>query len=420
MLTKSVCPICKKDLSAEIIQHKENAYLQKTCATHGQFLTLLSVSGKKYIDLRTFYNKLTTKNTPAVSVVMLADDPVEKHLMQDKYYIKSKDRHITGKELKDTLEKQQKRFIIICDSDKTDKDTLKEAVVLAKKQQKTAFVFSETKKLTDYNYITELMQSGLKRIYVSIKNLEHSQEALKNLKEAKLSTVLTVPLSKSSYKKNLPSFFEYTLKNKSISEINFYCEQDKFNKKISQSAPDKAILLLEEKYKDIISLEKVYLFMKLHYLYMHLIKRSTCFNFWHFWIIRHKKGFLPISELLQLKDKEKQIEKIASLIEQNKSFKAKISIVNLFLVLSFSVIKHYKFILPKLSHMFFYNLLNIRSKYTDASADFIHIIFSSCCTPFNFDADSAKNCMTGVIWKHPEKEIKTTDRRYKYLQKYWK
>lgn len=421
MHTESICPVCKKIISAYLIQHKNNIYLKKNCPSHGNYYALLSINAKRYLNLRNFYNMISQKAQPLAYTIITAADPCEKYLMQDIYYQDNKKKHIKAYELKKLLSTQPKTFIIICDSDKTSKDDLKNIIKVSKDHQKTAFLYTEGEKLKDLRYLQQLIHTGLKRIYTFADSPERKKDILQNLKQSNISTVLNVPLEEKQYKKTLYDVFSYTLTHEFISEVNFYCNHTEkiLEKKFNLSALDYGVYILEKKYPDIISLEKIYLFQKLHYLYMRIIKRSTCFNFLHFWIIRCKEKFIPITDLLNLKNKETLLDKIAVSLNNNNKIISKILIIKLLLQLTLSVMKKYKIILPKITNMFFYNVLNVRDKYTDASKDFIHIIFSSCCNPVNFDQASAKHCMTGIIWKHPENNITQTDRRYKYLKKYW-
>jgi uncharacterized radical SAM superfamily Fe-S cluster-containing enzyme len=55
-LTKSICPVCKKVLDAEINARDNKIFLKKRCSDHGEFEALLYGDAQMYMDsLR--YNK---------------------------------------------------------------------------------------------------------------------------------------------------------------------------------------------------------------------------------------------------------------------------------------------------------------------------------------------------------------------------
>lgn len=50
--TQSLCPVCLKKLDAEIYPQGENTYLEKSCALHGTFRTIVwkgSIPMEKWI-----------------------------------------------------------------------------------------------------------------------------------------------------------------------------------------------------------------------------------------------------------------------------------------------------------------------------------------------------------------------------------
>ena len=60
--TRSVCPVCSKELGADILQMDNGVVMQKRCATHGDCSVLLSREKKFYVELSRAYFKLMPKD----------------------------------------------------------------------------------------------------------------------------------------------------------------------------------------------------------------------------------------------------------------------------------------------------------------------------------------------------------------------
>jgi len=48
--TRSLCPVCKKQISAEIKKEGFNVYLHKNCPEHGKFRVLISKDAARFSD----------------------------------------------------------------------------------------------------------------------------------------------------------------------------------------------------------------------------------------------------------------------------------------------------------------------------------------------------------------------------------
>jgi uncharacterized radical SAM superfamily Fe-S cluster-containing enzyme len=52
--TKSICPVCKAVVDAEVNVHDNRVYLRKRCAEHGAFEALVYSDAELYIDSQRF------------------------------------------------------------------------------------------------------------------------------------------------------------------------------------------------------------------------------------------------------------------------------------------------------------------------------------------------------------------------------
>src|ERR671922_22952 len=55
-LTRSVCPVCRRDVEAEVVAREGKVYLRKQCADHGAFEALVYGDAERYVEIQR-YNK---------------------------------------------------------------------------------------------------------------------------------------------------------------------------------------------------------------------------------------------------------------------------------------------------------------------------------------------------------------------------
>jgi 7,8-dihydro-6-hydroxymethylpterin dimethyltransferase len=55
-LTRSICPVCRRDVEAEVVAREGRVYLRKRCADHGAFEALVYGDAERYVEIQR-YNK---------------------------------------------------------------------------------------------------------------------------------------------------------------------------------------------------------------------------------------------------------------------------------------------------------------------------------------------------------------------------
>src|SRR5215207_2752686 len=55
-LTRSICPVCRRDVEAEVVAREGRVYLRKRCADHGAFEALVYGDADRYLEIQR-YNK---------------------------------------------------------------------------------------------------------------------------------------------------------------------------------------------------------------------------------------------------------------------------------------------------------------------------------------------------------------------------
>ena len=55
-LTRSICPVCRRDVEAEVVAREGRVLLRKRCAEHGAFEALVYGDAERYVEIQR-YNK---------------------------------------------------------------------------------------------------------------------------------------------------------------------------------------------------------------------------------------------------------------------------------------------------------------------------------------------------------------------------
>lgn len=128
--------------------------------------------------------------------------------------------------LLDLSKKLKNKIVSLCGGEPTLREDLADIIRIFNKNN-TVFLITNGLRLEDYNYVKKLKQSGLKYISLSFNGftddvyreingvplLDRKLNALKNIKQAKINTILSVLIARGINENQIKDIFNYCLGN---------------------------------------------------------------------------------------------------------------------------------------------------------------------------------------------------------------
>ncbi|MBU0468376.1 MAG: radical SAM protein [Candidatus Omnitrophica bacterium] len=400
--TKSVCPICLKEIAGNIIDRDGSVLLDKTCDDHGTFNIVISNFPQDYKALSECYFHFVPTSSQQKEYYLCATRQCNINCpicfldhCQDKSEL-TEDRLI---EKMNTL-KNVERFTFSHGEPTVDKN-LPDKIRLLKKGGKLVNIHSNGVKLSDYNYASSLKSAGIDHVslqfdgfdentYLTLRGqklLDVKLAALDNLKKLSIPVTLNITVAKGINDNELGKIFDFVVKNNNIKDVSYitYCHYDsKDNNLDKYMMPDDLLLYLEKHTQGKILREDLVEFQKLFYAYCNAFNKSKCFNYYHYFVIRTKTGYCGIDKYINLK-------RIGNMINSHRIKNKMISRFALLKIL-FSSLK-----LKSLLLIPFGLSLFLKGGYPKNPRKFFVVTFASICDPYKYDAQIALNCGQGIV-----------------------
>ncbi len=301
--TISVCPVCKKEISADILERDSSVFMQKQCSEHGDFEVKIAKHGWYYKGLISFYDNLFPKE--------FADT---RRCIFNVFFITSKcnlncpicftDANLTRKiqelpldVIKDYLSniKNNAKVIRLSGGEPTLRKDLPEIINLISKSGNYAYLFTNGLRLKDYLYLRLLKKNGLQGVIMwldSLKNdelhnlirgqaiLKDKMQAIENIKKARMPFCLYHVKVKGINDFELRDVWEYVLKNSFVKSIWVKSYAHLGKKGFSRENEFVIDELIEEITKinnGIFSLEDMYYYQKFNYILAALENTPFCY-----------------------------------------------------------------------------------------------------------------------------------------------
>lgn len=402
--TQSVCPVCLDHIPAQLIEAEGAVYLKKECDRHGNFNVLISRFPEQYKDLSRLYCYLMQQDNHQKEYYICLTNQCNidceicflKYCENNTYLTTIEDVAMLVAKKKDV-----KRFTFSHGEATTCSDLCK-IIRFLKKQKKLTSLHTNGIKISDFNYATSLRDAGLDHISLQFDGFEEEAHtllrtngllkykltALNNLKKISIPVTLNVTIAHGINEGQISKIFDYAIKETFIKDISFITyshyasTQDGMEKYLM---PEDLLPLLERHTNGLISVSNIISFQKLFYAYICAFKKKKCFNYYHFLVIRKGKGFIPVSDVINLHKFECMLD---SMVKQRK----KITVI-VFLKLFFLSLN-----LKKSFH--FLNCLSLLFKgwYPRKPHKLLAITFATVCDPYKYDAYIANNCGQGIFY----------------------
>ncbi|HBG62603.1 MAG: hypothetical protein A2Y03_05690 [Omnitrophica WOR_2 bacterium GWF2_38_59] len=406
-ITKSVCPECLKEIQGNIIERESRILFEKYCVEHGTFNIVVSRFPEDYKMLSDCYFHFVPTSSIQKEYYICATRKCNINCpicflyhCQDKAEL-SEDRLI--KKMREL--KCVERFTF-SHGEPTLDETLPVKIRILKKGAKLVNIHTNGLKLSDYKYAASLKAAGIDHVslqfdgfnidtYIALRGqdlLEVKLKALDNLRMLSIPATLNVTVSKGVNDNEMGKIFDFVVKNKNIKDISYitYCHYDPKNNNLDRYImPDDLLLYLENYTKGKILRKNIVAFQKLFYAYCSAFKKSKCFNYYHYLIIRTNDDYCPIDQYIDL-------NKVGPKID---NYKIKNKIISRFTLLKILLSS----LKPKSLLLTPYGLsLFFKGGYPKDPGKLFVVTFASICDPYKYDAQIALNCGQGIVTQTDE------------------
>jgi MoaA/NifB/PqqE/SkfB family radical SAM enzyme len=411
--TISLCPICKKEISADIIEEYGSIFLEKECRRDGKYKVMLAKHGWYYKGLTDFYNKLHSRssrvNRYRMRVLFLTSScnlicPIcfiggnnKKHIPETSLdFIKAELRKI----------KNRRMVIRLSGGEPTLRRDLFEIIKLIKQSGNIPQLFTNGLMLQELSYLMKLKQAGLSSIIMWVDTLAREnvykqmrgQElikikaaALNNIKKISIPFLLYNVIAKGINEPDINDCFTYAKENIFVKGIWFRGYNHIGTEGLSRANEFVVDELIEEASRitnKAFTLEDVFNFQKIRYIISAFFSTPSC--------------YLGPAIVIPRKGKKKsEFRKLSYILEDferafdENPMKSRILYVP-------KIIKGLFEIMPSLSTFGLRSLFKNNKGYLDPvsflTSDYLFVVISSFYNAWNYDKNRIyKECGNSVF-----------------------
>ncbi|NQU74392.1 MAG: radical SAM protein [Candidatus Omnitrophica bacterium] len=222
--TKSICPECYQEISAQIYEHDGSVFMNKECSRHGKFNILIEKDAFLY---RKLMSKFDAGNKTAFESIMI---PVTYSCNLDCsicYFANKKMQDLSLNELKMIISDFKGDAVWLSGGEPTLRKDLPEIIQFISRQGKRPVLLTNGIALSDRKYLKKLKRSGLKLILFSFNGFDDSAykiihghklktlklAALKNIMKERIKTTLSFMLVKGVNEQELRRIYNFYINN---------------------------------------------------------------------------------------------------------------------------------------------------------------------------------------------------------------
>ena len=289
---------------------------------------------------------------------------------------------------------------------------LAEIIRTVRKSGNIAALHTNGIKISDYNYLKELKESGLNEVHFQFdgfdddvyeilrgeKLLETKLKALENLERLNIATDLVATIARGLNEKEMKKILDFGIGHSFVKEIFFlgcrFLGKAKDLPVERCMMPDELIDVLEEETNGAISRQNIFRFQKLYFALLSAFSIRKCFYIQHFLMVRRrgKEGYIPIDKIFDLESIQRNLERFKEL----KSRGSKLALPYLLSSLALKVtsfrnllwLKEFLAFAPPFIRGFDLSKLPQRG---------VLLGFISACDAYSLDYQIAQNCDKGAI-----------------------
>jgi uncharacterized radical SAM superfamily Fe-S cluster-containing enzyme len=297
-VTESICPECKKELKADIVEESGSIFMQKQCSEHGFFKSLISKYAWYYKGLNSFYNALFPKGHTMgnKTVKILQFYPTYRCNMHchicfsDSDADSKKGQDPSIDDIKKMIKSiRGKKKIGILGGEPTVRDDLPDIIRLFSQAGHQVHLYTNGLKLVDPAYAQKLKDSGVKYVWTWIDTMQNEyiykkirgaelcvkkKQALNNLNTLKIKTVIINVIARGVNQSEIPHVIDFAKGNHFITTISIRGYSHIGKRKFSLSEEfvmDELIDMVEKQTEGLVTLEEFFIFQKITYVMRSLL-----------------------------------------------------------------------------------------------------------------------------------------------------
>ncbi|MBN2145261.1 MAG: radical SAM protein [Candidatus Aureabacteria bacterium] len=411
--TRSVCPECLKQYDAEIISEHNQAFMVRTCTTHGVKKHLVSKNADDYEYFRECYLMLKKDINMSPSKQKAYNIHVT-----DKCNLKcpicysrgqSRQKDITIKDLEEHFQGVTNSRLCLFGGEPTMHEHVEEIIQWIKKNNNIAVLYTNGLKLDDSEFVKKIKNAGIDEVHIQFdgfsenayetfrgnKNLLHiKQTAIEECARQNLTIVLEVTVNTNNISE-INSIFNFALEKPNIKGVVFrtLCLVDLTSKYEQKITTDDIIHTLSRNKKHPVSEEEINLFQKLLYKYCFYFKVPLFGCVLNRYYLLYKDGntTLNIGDMLNLK----KINSYFSDFHQNSQKRSNKWIAAFKTIFHFLNKRNIKVALLILRN-FLTEKFNGRHKHIKPVRSFFFLEISGPMDQYNYDQKIIELCPSGV------------------------
>lgn len=289
--TRSICPECKKTVTARIVEEQGSVYLLKDCSEHGPYKVRIAKYAWHYRGLNLFYQTLFPKGYYA--------DPLQKKILF--YHCSSQCNMACNvcfshgisdvpvlpfSECERLLERVSGiKDIHLLGGEPTMNEDLCGIIAALSRKGHKATIYTNGLRLADEEYVRALKRAGIHHVNIGIDSFSDKevymtmrgqdvraikQKALANLQRLGVSTGIVDSVVKKVNEHSIGEIMAYSRKNRYIRKISFrgYSAMGrKFFSSEHEYTMDALIEAIQQQTQDLLTLEEMYMYQRLINVY---------------------------------------------------------------------------------------------------------------------------------------------------------
>lgn len=398
-ITKSICPRCRKELKAQVIEESGSIFMEKQCGEHGFFRSLISKYAWYYKGLNNFYNLLFPEGHALSdrTIKILQFYPTSRCNMNCNICFSyngidnKKEQDLPMDEIKRMAGSiRGKKRIGILGGEPTLRDDLPDIIRLFSRAGHQVHLYTNGLRLIDSEYLRKIKDSGIKYVWIWIDSLRNEdiykkirgeelndkkRQALDNLRAFKIRTGIINVIVRGVNESEIVDVINFARDNPFITAVSIrgYSNIGKQQFSLSEEfVMDELIEIIEKQTNGFVTLEEFFIFQKLTYMTRALFpNQPQCYVCQYLYLPRGKQK--QIRDIFPLKTFNQYLDNFAEIYAKS-PVKANVFFLEKLLgrlvknPLFFAQMMHNK-IIPESNYYKHYILLEVAMFYTPYTID---------------------------------------------------
>jgi len=408
--TMGLCPVCRREVKADVQRDGSAICLIKHCPEHGSVSDPLA-QGDDYRDLENYYFSLMNtsgKKKPGgaeLQVTFKCNMDCRICYLGD-FKGQLIDFEPTLQEIENTVRESKYRVFTISGAEATCREDLFEIIRILKRHKKKVGLNTNGVKLADPDYTRQLKEAGIDEVTVQFSGFDPEAErllrggdyisfklkALENLKELGISSRVNMLVAKGINEDQMVRVLKHIIQSGFIKMVNFSGIQfigraGDFPRE-HYIMPDDMLKILEDQTGGKIRRKHIYLLKKIELALSSFMSKTSCLYSFVSLIVRAGDGYEPIDHFLDLDGIETYLDKYRDLYLRN-PFRARAYLllmglpIVMFHIKRFSIVR--ELFLAATSYL-------LGKNYLSRSNQFVYLVFSVECDPHRMDQAVHDHC----------------------------